>query len=145
MSKKKNLVNCGWTKRKKAMRDFKTLAVWQKAHQFVLVLYEATKGFPKEEQYGLTSQIRRAAVSVPANIAEGCGKNTDADFARYLHISIGSANEVDYYLLLARDLSFIDPSISIQLSSQVIEVRRMLIGLTQALRTPRSPLPAPRS
>ena len=117
------------------MRDFKTLAVWQKAHQFVLALYEATKAFPKEEQYGLTSQIRRAAISIPANIAEGCGKNTDADFARYIHISIGSANEVDYYLLLARDLLIMDAPKSTQLSSQVTEVRRMLIGLTQALRS----------
>ena len=78
------------------MRDFKTLTVWQKAHQLVLVVYKTTNGFPKDELYGLTSQLRRATVSIAANIAEGSGKNTDADFARFIQISIGSANEVDY-------------------------------------------------
>jgi four helix bundle protein len=116
------------------MRDFKTLTVWQKAHQLTLGVYKATSGFPKDEIYGLTSQLRRATVSISANIAEGCGKSTDADFARYIHIAIGSANEVDYYFLLSRDLTFISEELFSKLSSDVIEVRRMLISFVQKLK-----------
>jgi four helix bundle protein len=78
------------------MQDFRQLKVWQKAHRFVLHVYEATQKFPAEERFGLTSQIRRAAVSIPANIAEGAVRSSDADFGRFLHIALGSASEVDY-------------------------------------------------
>ena len=88
------------------MQDFRDLKVWQKAHNVVLAVYRASAEFPAAERFGLTSQLRRAAVSIPANIAEGCVRSSDADFARFLHISLGSASEVDYYLLLARDLKF---------------------------------------
>jgi four helix bundle protein len=77
------------------MKDFRTLAVWEKAHHFTLAIYRLSKTFPKEELFGLTSQIRRAAASIPTNIAEGCGRSTDPDFARFLQIAFGSACEVE--------------------------------------------------
>ena len=85
------------------MKDFRDLTVWQRSHQFVLHVYQTTSGFPKAEQFGLTSPIRRAAVSVPSNIAEGCGRGSDADFARFLQMAFGSACETEYQVLLARD------------------------------------------
>jgi four helix bundle protein len=89
------------------MKDFRQLKVWEKSHQLALAIYKATKEFPKEELYGLTSQIRRSSMSVPTNIAEGCGRNTDADFARFLQIAMGSASETGYQLILAHDLEFL--------------------------------------
>jgi len=86
------------------IQNFRNIQVWQKAHELTLQVYKATKTFPKEEIYGLTSQMRRAALSIPCNIAEGCARSTDADFARFLDIAIGSASEVECQLLLARDL-----------------------------------------
>ena len=83
------------------MKDFRQLKVWDKSHELALSIYRATKDFPKEELYGLTSQIRRASMSIPTNIAEGCGRNTDADFARFLQMAMGSASETEYHLLLA--------------------------------------------
>jgi four helix bundle protein len=88
------------------MKDFRQLKVWEKSHQLALSVYKATKKFPKEELYGLTSQIRRASMSIPTNIAEGCGRNTDKEFARFLQIAMGSASETEYQLILARDLEF---------------------------------------
>ncbi len=89
------------------MKNFKTLKVWQKSHELTLQIYKATAGFPKEEIYALTSQLRRAASSVAANIAEGCGRHGDADFARFLQIAMGSASELQYHLILAHDLGFL--------------------------------------
>jgi four helix bundle protein len=83
------------------MKDFRTLKVWEKSHRLVLAIYEATKPFPKNELYGITSQIQRAAVSVPTNIAEGCGKDSDAELGRYFKIAMGSSSELEYLLLLA--------------------------------------------
>ncbi len=88
------------------MGDFRNLEVWRKAHGLTLAVYQATTSFPKEELYGLTSQIRRAAASIPANLCEGCGRNGNAEFARYCSIALGSANELEYHLLLAHDLNF---------------------------------------
>lgn len=116
------------------MRDFKTLQVWQKSHALVLALYRITGTFPKDEMYGLTSQIRRAAVSIPANIAEGCGRNGDAELARFLQISMGSASEVEYYLQLALDLSFIRLEVFTPLERDLVEVKRMLNSFLQKLR-----------
>jgi four helix bundle protein len=79
------------------MKDFRTLTVWQKAHQLTLAVYKATRGFPKEEMYGLTSQVRRASSSIPANIAEGCGRDGDAELARFFQIAMGSASELEYH------------------------------------------------
>ena len=104
-------------------KDFQDLIVWQKAHQFVLSIYRFTKIFPKEELYGLTSQARRAAVSIPANIAEGFKKKTKPDKAKYLNISQGSLEESRYYLILARDLEYGDTS---QLMMQLEEVSKLL-------------------
>ena len=108
------------------MKDYKKLIVWQKGHDNAKLVYDLTKHFPKEERYGITSQIRRAVVSVPTNIAEGCGKFTQRDFARYLQIAFGSANEVEYHLLLATDLEVLDGAAYSHLESKLIEVKRML-------------------
>jgi four helix bundle protein len=96
-------------------------------------VYKATATFPKEELYGLTSQMRRSASSIPANIAEGCGRNGNAELARFLQISAGSASELQYHLLLARDLGLLAPSIYVQLEHDVSEVKRMLYSFMQKL------------
>ena len=93
------------------MQNYKDLKVWEKAHRFTLEVYEATKLFPKEELYSLTNQLRRAASSIPANIAEGCGKNSQAEFANFLNISLGSANEAEYFLILSKDLKYLNETI----------------------------------
>ena len=113
------------------MQDYRQLRVWQHAHQIALDVYRATASFPKAERYGLTSQIRRAASSVPSNIAEGCGRGSGPDFARFLQIATGSANEVDYQLLLTRDLGFLEEQVYLPLSADTVRVRRMLIALIQ--------------
>ena len=89
------------------MQNYKELKVWSKAHEFTLKVYQVTQLFPREEVYGMTSQMRRVAFSIPANIAEGCGKFTQQDFARYLNIALGSANESEYFILLSKDLKFV--------------------------------------
>ena len=89
------------------MRDFRNLRVWQIAHELVRRIYIEIVGFPREERYGLASQIRRSAVSIPSNIAEGCGRGTDADFRRFMQMALGSASELDYQLLLANDLGML--------------------------------------
>jgi four helix bundle protein len=119
------------------MKDFRQLKVWEKSHQLALGIYKATKEFPKEELYGLTSQIRRASMSIPTNIAEGCGRNTDADFARFLQIAMGSASETEYQLILARDLGFLPTDSYGILHTDVEEVKRMLASLLKSVRTDR--------
>ncbi|MDP1547711.1 MAG: four helix bundle protein [Anaerolineales bacterium] len=119
------------------MKDFRQLKVWEKAHQLALAVYKVTKSFPKEELYGLTSQIRRASMSIPTNIAEGCGQNTDAQLARFLQIAMGSASETEYQLLLARDLEFIPNEQYKKLNTDVTEVKRMLTSFMQTLRANR--------
>ena len=111
------------------MQDFRKLNVWHKAHQLTLAVYRASKTFPKEELYGLTSQIRRCAVSIPANIAEGCGRSAGGDFRRFLEIASGSASELEYHFLLARDLGLIDDALHERLSSDASEIRQMLTSL----------------
>lgn len=117
-------------------RDFKKLMVWEKAHAFALAVYQTTKGFPKDELYGLTSQLRRAAVSIPSNLAEGCGRGGNAELARFCDISMGSACESEYQLLLAKDLNYVCPESHSALTEQVNEVQRMLTGLAKSLRKP---------
>lgn len=117
------------------MKDFRNLNVWQKAHQFALNIYEATKSYPKEELYGLTSQIRRASLSIPTIIAEGCGKYTDADFARFCQIAFGSASEVEYLILFSKDIGLIKNKAYNELDSEVVEIKKMLGSLLQKLRT----------
>lgn len=116
------------------MKSFRNLVVWQKAHALTLAVYKVTRGFPKEELYGLTSQIRRSSSSIAANIAEGCGRRTDSDFARFLQISFGSASEVEYHLILAHDLDILDKNLFEQLSHDVVEVKKMLAVLLRGLR-----------
>lgn len=116
------------------MQDFRKLHVWMKSHAFVLELYRMTRGFPKEETYGTTAQLRRAAVSIPANIAEGAGRRTRADFARHLDVSPGSASEVQYFLLLAGDLMFLKGADCQRLVARVVELKRMLCSLASRLR-----------
>ena len=119
------------------MKDFRTLTVWQKAHALTLAVYVATRAFPREELYGLTSQLRRGSASISSNIAEGCGRGTELDFARCLQMAMGSASEVEYQLLLARDLAFLDEAAHLRLSSACTEVKRMLTGLIQKLTADR--------
>jgi four helix bundle protein len=116
------------------MQDFKKLAVWQRAHALTLKVYEVSGGFPSSELYGLTSQVRRAAASVPANIAEGCGRDGGADFARFLQIAQGSASELEYHLLLAHDLRFLTDAAHVACIDELTNVRRMLTSLTQRVR-----------
>jgi len=116
------------------MRDFRELQVWEKSHQLALAVYKLTVTFPKDELYGLTSQIRRACVSIAANIAEGCGRSGDAEFARFLQIAMGSASELEYHLLLARDLKFIGHPEYQKISNDVIEVKRMFASFIQKLK-----------
>ena len=120
-----------------AMKDFRQLKVWEKAHQLALAIYKETKNFPKEELYGLTSQIRRASMSIPTNIAEGCGMNTDKEFARFLQIAMGSASETEYQLILAHDLEFLSKETHEKLHTNVEEVKRMLASLLKTLRADR--------
>ena len=108
------------------MKDFKELNVWQKSHELTLKVYQSTRAFPKEELYGLTSQMRRSSASIPANIAEGCGRKGDAELARFLQIAMGSASELEYHLLLANDLGLLERSLYNSLNSAVCEVKRML-------------------
>ena len=114
------------------MQSFRDLKVWGKAHQLVLDVYGMTARFPREELYGLTSQIRRSAVSVPSNIAEGCCRS-QGDFARFVRIALGSASELEYQILLAKDLKLLQFSEFEVLSASVIEVKRMLAALLSRL------------
>jgi four helix bundle protein len=99
-----------------------------------LEIYRATAAFPKDELFGLTSQTRRAAASIPANIAEGCGRDSKVELARFLHISMGSASELEYHLILSHDLKFLNDETYRRLESQVIEVKRMLASLAQKIK-----------
>jgi four helix bundle protein len=116
------------------MKNYKELIVWQKAHVFVLAAYKITKSLPKEELYNLTSQIRRAATSIPTNLAEGCGKFTQRDFAKYLQSALGSAQEVEYLSFLTFELGFISLENFKVLDSQINEVKAMLIALLLKVR-----------
>src|SRR3989441_5034866 len=108
------------------MKDFRKLLVWDNAHQLTLAIYHVTATLPREETYGLVSQIRRAASSIPSNIAEGCGRDGDAELARFCIIARGSASELEYELLLARDLKLLQPGDYEMLSQQTVEIKRML-------------------
>ena len=116
------------------MRDYKQLDIWKKAHALTLQIHKTTEDFPINEQYSLTNQIRRACYSIPMNIAEGCGKSTDAEFARFLDMASGSASELDYQLLLARDLGYLDTSLYNSLAEELNHIRRMLTSLIKSVR-----------
>jgi four helix bundle protein len=116
------------------VRDFRELKVWEKSHQLTLAIYKVTTDFPREEVYGLTSQIRRACASIPANIAEGCGRNSVVEFARFLHIAMGSASELDYHLMLARDLGYLNRAVYEHLAADLTEIKRMLGAYIQKIK-----------
>ena len=116
------------------MKDFRELKIWQRSHRLTLAVYRATQPFPKDELYGLTSQTRRASASIPANIAEGCGRNGDLELARFLQIAMGSACELEYHLLLAFDLNLLKEPEYASLSKEIIEIKRMLGGFLKKLR-----------
>ena len=119
------------------MKDFRDIKAWRKAHDLALRIYRKSEKFPVEERYGLTSQIRRAAVSISTNIAEGCGRGSDADFARFVQIDLGSASEVEYLLLLSRDLKLFRSEDYQDLHGDVVEVKRMLTAFVQKLKADR--------
>jgi len=116
------------------MKDFRKLKVWEKSHHLALNVYSATTKFPKGELYGLTSQMRRSSISIPTNIAEGCGRNRDTELNRFFEIAMGSASELEYLLLLARDLSFLGRDGFDELTNEVIEVKKMLTSFIQKLK-----------
>jgi four helix bundle protein len=116
------------------MQGFRNLNVWQKAHDLTVAAYKVAARFPKEELYALTSQVKRAASSIGANIAEGCGRGSDADFTRFLYIAMGSASELENHLELGRDLGFLSQADNDDLQRRLIEVKRMLGALIQRTR-----------
>ncbi len=116
------------------MKDFRGLSVWQKAHAVTLEIYRATRSFPREETYGFTSQMKRCSSSVAANIAEGCGRRGNTEFARFLGMAMGSASELEYFLLLARDLGYLECEVYTSLAGEVVAMRRMLNGLISKVR-----------
>lgn len=117
------------------MRDFRQIKVWGKAHSLTLEIYKTTSRFPREELYGLTSQLRRACASIPANIAEGFGRGGNVELARFLQIGMGSAYEVEYHALLAKDLGLIRTDAYERLETQIVEVKRMLAALLLKVRS----------
>ena len=119
------------------MKDFRSLQVWDKVHRLTLSSYRLTATFPKSELYGLTSQIRRCAVSTAANIAEGCGKPGNGEFQRFLNIAAGSASELEYHFLLARDLGYLSETDYPQFNAAVVEVKRMLASLARKVEQDR--------
>jgi len=115
------------------VKDFHELKVWQKAHPLTLAVYQITAAFPREELYGFTRQLRRCSASISANLAEGCGRYGDAEFARFCSMAMGSASELEYPLLLAKDLKLIKPKDHAELSLRATELKRMLTALHQKL------------
>ena len=115
------------------MRNYRDLQVWSKAHNLTLELYRVSRQFPREEIYGITSQLRRAAVSIGANLAEGCGRRTSSELARFVRIAMGSASELDYHLLLSRDLGFMAAGEFTNASAALVEVRKMLTSFLNSV------------
>jgi four helix bundle protein len=119
------------------MKNFRDLKVWEKSHRHTLDVYRITKTFPAEERYGVISQLRRAAVSIPTNIAEGCGRKSEPDFSRFLEIAFSSACEVEYLLLLSKDLGYLPQARAYQIEDNLVEIKRMLSSLMQKLTADR--------
>lgn len=116
------------------MQNYKDLILWQEAHRLTLKVYEYSKTFPKDELFGVTSQLRRACVSVACNIAEGCGRYTAKDFANFLQISLGSTNETDYLIILSKELNYLSQEQFVTLQEHVNKVRAMNINLIEKVR-----------
>ena len=122
-----------------SVKDFRELKVWERAHQMTLLAYKLTDRFPKHELFGLASQIRRCSSSIPANIAEGCGRVGNSEFHRFLQIACGSANELEYHFLLAKDLGFLAEPDYLAVQRQLLDLKRMLVALTRKVGSERSP------
>lgn len=120
------------------MRDYKKYTVWEKSHQLTLDVYKVLLIFPKDELFGLISQMKRSSSSIPTNIAEGCGRSSDKDFCRFLYVAYGSANELEYQILLSIDLKFIEIESGQKLLFQVEETKKMLNGLITKLNNANS-------
>jgi len=116
------------------LQDYRKVKIWQKAHALTLAVYAITRSFPKSELYGLRSQLRGSSSSIGMNVAEGCGRNGDKEFARFLHIAMGSTNELEYQLLLCRDLGYIDPTDHLRLEGMAGEIKKMLASLLRKLK-----------
>ena len=116
------------------MQDFKKLSVWKVSHEFTLDIYQITRVFPMEEKFGLISQIRRSSASIPANIAEGCGRRGKGEMSRFLQIAFGSATETEYHLLLAKDLRFIKTNDYLELNKKIVGIKKMLSGLIKSVK-----------
>lgn len=116
------------------MRDFREIKVWSKAHLLTLEIYKLTINFPRKEVYGITSQLRRSSASIAANIAEGFGRGGNRELARFLQIAMGSACEVEYHVLLSRDLNLINKLHYADLNERIVEIKRMLASLPRKVR-----------
>lgn len=115
------------------MRDFKKYEIWQLSHEFALDIYETTKLFPKEEFYGITSQVRRAVTSIPTNICEGCGRNSDKEFNQFLNIALGSALETEYLLILSKDLNYLEESKFLDFDNKINTIKSKIYKLKEKL------------
>jgi len=115
------------------MRDFKKYDVWKLSHEITLEVYHVTRSFPNTEKYQLVSQMQRAAYSIPSNFSEGCGRGSDKDFNRFLQICLGSAHELEYFLLLSKDLSFIEENIYHDLDNKINLIKMKLFRLSEKL------------
>jgi four helix bundle protein len=120
-----------------SVRDFRELKVWERAHQMTLLAYRLTETFPKQELFGLSTQNRRCSSSIPANIAEGCGRLGNSEFHRFLQIACGSANELEYHFLLAKDLGFLSEGDYMSAQKQLLDIKRMLVALTRKVGSER--------
>jgi four helix bundle protein len=116
------------------MKDYRSLKIWLSSHALTLIVYRLTKSFPKDELFGLTSQIRRSSSSIPANIAEGCGRDGDAELKRFLNIALGSACELDYHIFLAGELGYLEKTAADNLGHEILQLRRMLGAFIKKLK-----------
>ena len=117
------------------MRNFQELSIWQRSHLLTLKIYSVSKNFPKDEMFGITSQMRRSSSSIPTNIAEGCGRNSNSEMKRFLVISTGSSSELEYQLILAKDLQFLSQTTYKELHNELIAIRKMIFAFIKNLKT----------
>ncbi len=117
------------------MRNFQELTIWQRSHLLTLKIYSITKNFPKDEMFGITSQMRRSSSSIPTNIAEGCGRNSNPEMKRFLVIATGSSSELEYQLILCKDLQYIPETSCKELQDELIEIRKMIYAFNKNLPT----------
>jgi four helix bundle protein len=117
------------------MKDFKELEIWQKGHEMAIEVFNLTKTFPSEEKYGLTSQMRRSSQSIPTNIAEGCGRNSQKELLRFSSIAMGSASELEYQLIISKDIGFIKPQDYTDINGRLLTLKKMLNAFMKYLKT----------